>query len=124
MIKYSKYGSLKINELAHFNTPTGSVLSWLGTYPSEYDSYDEYGKVTEFSNIEDTVHIQDMMILKPAKNVKNIQPYKEAIYKYGGIYTIIYADYNNKYKYNPKTAAFYDTSSNSSKPCSNNSRMG
>jgi len=113
MIKYSKYGSLKDSELSHFNTPTGSLLSWLGTYPSEYDSYDEYVKVTDFSNIEETVHIQDMMILKAAENVRNIRPIKEAIYKYGGVYTVINADYNNKFKYNPKTAAFYDTSINS-----------
>ena len=49
------------------------------------------------------------MILNPAKSVQNIKAYKEAIYKYGGIYTIIYADYNNKYKYNNQKAAFYDT---------------
>lgn len=113
MIKYSKYGSLKDSELAHFHTPTGSVLSWLGTYPSEYDSYDEYAKITEFSNIEDTVHIQDMMFLEPAHNANNIRPIKEAIYKYGGVYTIINGDYKNKYKYNPETAAYYETSNNS-----------
>ena len=57
-----------------------AYLVGLETYPSEYDSYDEYGKVTEFSNIEDTVHIQDMMILNPAKSVQNIKAYKEALF--------------------------------------------
>ncbi|HIH35264.1 MAG TPA: hypothetical protein HA255_02335 [Methanosphaera sp.] len=108
MLRYSKYGSLNVSELAKFDTPTGSLLSWLGTYPSDYDSYDEYGKITDYSTVEDTVHIQDMMILEPAKNVKNIKSFKEALYKYGGIYTIIAADYNNEHKYNKNTAAFYD----------------
>jgi len=111
MLKYSRYGSLNTTEFAKFNIPTGSILSWLGTYPSEYDSYDEFGKISDFSNIEDTVHIQDMIYLGAMKNVQNIRTFKDALYKYGGIYTGVAADYNNKNKFNKNTSAFYDSTS-------------
>lgn len=107
MLKYSKYGALDTTEIALIMRPTGSLLSWLGTVPQEYDSYDELGKITDLSSSEETIHIQDMMYIDPANNVKNIRPMKEAIYKYGGVYTFIAAEYNDPTKFNKRTAASY-----------------
>jgi predicted outer membrane repeat protein len=108
MLKYSKYGSLKTHELATITIPTGSLLSWMGTYPSDYDQYDELAKVTAFSSVDDSIHIQDLIIIEPAERVSNIGQFKEALYKYGAIYTVVNADYNNRYKYNANTAAYYE----------------
>lgn len=107
MLKYSKYGALDTSELALIVRPTGSLLSWLGTTPQEYDSYDELGKITDLLSSDETVHIQDMMYINPAVNVKNIRPIKEAIYKYGGVYLFVSAEYNNQKKFNKKTSAAY-----------------
>ena len=107
MLKYSKYGALDTTEKAVFLRPTGSLLSWLGTVPQEYDSYDEIGKITDFSSSEESIHIQDMMYIDPAVTVNNIRPFKEALVKYGGIYIFTAAEYNNPLKFNKKTAASY-----------------
>lgn len=107
VLKYSKYGDLRTNETALFMRPTGSLLSWLGTTPLEYDSYDELGKITDLSTTEGAIHVHDMMYVNSANNVNNIRPFKEAIYKYGGIYIFVAAEYNNARKYNKKTAASY-----------------
>ena len=107
VLKYSKYGALDTTETAVIERPTGSLLSWLGTSPQEYDSYDELGKITELSSSEESIHIHDMMYLDPAGSVSKIRPFKEAIYKYGGIYVFITALYNDPTKYNKNTAAAY-----------------
>jgi len=107
MIKYSKYGALDTTEYALISRPTGSLLSWLGTTQQDYDSYDELGKITELSSSEESIHIHDMMYIEPANYVSNIRQFKEAIYKYGGVYTFVAAEYNNPKKYNKNTAAAY-----------------
>lgn len=107
MLKYSRVGALDTSELAVFTRPTGGLLSWLGTTPQEYDTYDELGKITEFYSAEESIHIQDMMYLDAPKTVNNIRPFKEALYKYGGIAVVVNAEYNDPKIYNKPTAASY-----------------
>ena len=106
MLKYSKYGNNEKYELAPTLLPTGSLISWLGTFPQEYDTYDELGKVSELTESEDSIHIQDILFIPPRKNAKDNKAIKEAIYQYGGVYTTIHST-NDPKVLNSKTAGYY-----------------
>lgn len=107
MLKYSKFGENDTSELASLLLPIGSFISWLGTYPSEYDEFDELSKISEYTSTESNVHVQDVLILDPLRSADNINIFKQALYNYGGIAVEINAKYNNNTLYNPKTGCFY-----------------
>ena len=107
MLKFSKYGENSTGELAMLLLPIGSFISWLGTYPSEYDEFDELSKISEYTSTDSNVHVQDVLLMNRLRNVENNDIYKQALYKYGGIVININGQYNNNTLYNPRTGCFY-----------------
>lgn len=107
MLKFSKYGENSTGELAMLLLPIGSFISWLGTYPSEYDEFDELSKISEYTSTDSNVHVQDVLLMNRLRNVENNDIYKQDLYKYGGIVININGQYNNNTLYNPRTGCFY-----------------
>ncbi len=83
------YGAKRIE--GGFNVMSMAYLvSWLGAFPQDYDSYDELGKISPLITTEEDVHIQDIILVRydHGKN-DTINDLKEAIYKYGAASTVL-----------------------------------
>lgn len=68
MIKYSIYGHTIENEGGTEFMGAGYLLSWLGMFPSRYDSYDELGKISPLISTNEDIHVQDMIFVHPRMN--------------------------------------------------------
>ena len=106
MLKYSKYGVIEAEEGGYPDYVLGYLLSWFGPIPEENDTYDELGKISPLLAIDESPHIQDIVLLKEPTSLKDNDIYKQAIMKYGGI-DITYYAYQDAPYYNNKTAAQY-----------------
>ena len=106
MLAYSKYGENNMTEAGLPDQALSYLISWLGTFPTEYDTYDELGKLSPIITTDKNIHIQDVMLLKATKDLKDTTPYKKAIMTYGGINIGYYACEDKPY-YNSNTSAQY-----------------
>ena len=106
MLAYSKYGENNMTEAGLPDQALSYLISWLGTFPMEYDTYDELGKLSPIITTDKNIHIQDLMLLKATKDLKDTTPYKKAIMNYGGINIGYYACEDKPY-YNSNTSAQY-----------------
>ena len=107
MLRYSVFG---INQVeGAFNTVAASyLLSWLGAFKADTDSYDELGKISPAITTFNDIHIQDVKFT--ANEIPDITQLKLAIMNYGA-FSVSYfgqSSYNeeNPY-YNPDTYAQY-----------------
>ncbi|WP_407421048.1 C1 family peptidase [Methanobrevibacter sp.] len=109
MLKYSIYGSTKIVEGGANCISTGYLLSWLGAFTQDADTYDEVGKISPVITTQNDIHIQDVMFT-PNNEIPNGTQLKLAILKYGSIDVSFYGQASinevNHY-YNPETHAHY-----------------
>lgn len=106
MIKYSIYGHTIENEGGTEFMGAGYLLSWLGMFPSRYDSYDELGKISPLISTNEDIHVQDMIFVHPRMNSTDNKQLKDALIKYGGLWVGYNAQQQAPY-YNSKTAAQY-----------------
>lgn len=106
MIKYSIYGHTIENEGGTEFMGAGYLLSWLGMFPSRYDSYDELGKISPLISTNEDIHVQDMIFVHPRMNSTDNNQLKDALIKYGGLWVAYNAQQQAPY-YNSKTAAQY-----------------
>lgn len=106
MIKYSIYGQTIENEGGTEFMGAGYLLSWLGMFPSRYDSYDELGKISPLISTNEDIHVQDMIFVHPRMNSTDNNQLKDALIKYGGLWVGYNAQQQAPY-YNSKTAAQY-----------------
>lgn len=60
MLIYSIYGSTALEGGCNLLS-TGYLLSWLGVFPQDTDSYDELGKISPLIRSDKDIHIQDVM---------------------------------------------------------------
>ena len=105
-LKYSRYGVINAHEGASFEIGANYALSWFGVFPSEYDSYDELGKISPVIAVDSSIHIQDIVMIKGINNASDIDYVKKAILKYGALSVSYYAAQEAPY-YNSKTSAQY-----------------
>ena len=108
MLKYSIYGGLLVE--GGLNTvSTSYLLSWLGAFTQDADTYDEMGKISPVITTQNDIHIQDVMFT-PNNEIPNGTQLKLAIMKYGSIDVSFFGqstyDEVNPY-YNPETHAQY-----------------
>ena len=102
-LKYSIYGKPSITEGGFLLGGLGYVLSWLGIVNTEYDEYDEFGKISQILFTPDSYHITDAIFI----DTDNRTAIKQALLKHGGLTIHINgADPDNKY-YNKNTSALY-----------------
>ena len=109
MIKYSIYGCSETGELGFNVISTAYLLSWLGAFTQNADTYDEVGKISPVITTLNDIHVQDVMFT-PNNEIPNGTQLKLAIMKYGSIDLSFFGqatiDEVNPY-YNPETHAHY-----------------
>ena len=109
MIKYSIYGCSETGELGFNVISTAYLLSWLGAFTQNADTYDEVGKISPAITTLNDIHVQDVMFT-PNNEIPNGTQLKLAIMKYGSIDVSFFGqatiDEVNPY-YNPETHAHY-----------------
>ena len=109
MIKYSIYGCSETGELGFNVISTAYLLSWLGAFTQNADTYDEVGKISPAITTLNDIHVQDVMFT-PNNEIPNGTQLKLAIMKYGSIDLSFFGqatiDEVNPY-YNPETHAHY-----------------
>ena len=108
MVKFSKYGSQKIFEGGSEDEGLVYLLSWRGVIPTEYDTYDELGKISPAIATNESFHIQDARIIYASFESNNKDEIKKAILKYGAVSTSYAHDDDCL---NPKTSAYYNEES-------------
>ena len=105
-LKFYKYGRIDASEGGVPSMAAFYALSWFGVFSSEYEAYDQLGKISPLVATNSTIHFQDVVILPPLKNPADRDLLKEAILKYGVIDVIYYSAQSAPYL-NENTSAQY-----------------
>ena len=84
MLRYSNYGPVFMFEGGYNIYSAGYLLSWLGAFVQDADTYDELGKLSPLITTNQDIHVQDVMFT-PNKEIPNGTQLKWAILKYGSI---------------------------------------
>ena len=84
-LQYSRYGLDGMTEAGAIVVGSGYALGWFGVFASDYDVYDQLGKVSPIIAPTSAIHIQDLIIIPPRKNSTDNDLLKEAILKYGAV---------------------------------------
>ncbi|WP_462315591.1 C1 family peptidase [Methanobrevibacter sp.] len=109
MLRYSVWGSKDLYEGAYNAAGVSYLISWLGAFIEDADSFDELGKISPYISTLQDVHVQDAIFI-PNNEIPNGTQMKEAIMKYGaldvGYFGQATFDQANPY-FNPKTNAQY-----------------
>lgn len=107
-LAYSIYGHFNLYEPDGPFDATGYALNWFGIIPTEYDVYDELGKISPIIDTEEKLHIQDCIFLFPQATLQEqIDQFKWVLIKYGGINVFYYAEQGTEW-INDNTAAQYN----------------
>ena len=105
MMRYSNYGTLWVMEGGFSDTGPSYLVSWLGAFPQDYDTYDEVGKISPIITTDENIHIQDL-IYAPNSEPGSVEM-KSAILKYGSLSASVYLNINDMQYINPETNAQY-----------------
>ncbi len=108
MVQYSKYGSKDLDEGGFAEQGLIYILTWMGTIPTQYDTFDELGKISPVIATNESLHIQDAIVINGRNNFTSNDEVKKAILKYGALAT---AYHQNEEYYNEKTFAYYQDDS-------------
>ena len=84
-LQYSRYGLDGMTEAGAIVAGSGYALGWFGVFASDYDVYDQLGKVSPIIAPTSAIHFQDLIIIPPRKNSTDNDLLKEAILKYGAV---------------------------------------
>ena len=106
-LEYSPYGIETYTEGGLSEMGATYALSWFGVFSSEYDVYDQLGKISPIIGVADSVHFQDVVFIPARKNVTDNDLLKWAILKYGAL-TVTYAADQLPPLLNPKTSAQFN----------------
>ena len=109
MLQYSKYGIIGVDEGGAREQGLEYILSWFGVFPTEYDSYDELGKLSPLISSDENIHILDAIIVNPRKNFTDNDAAKIAILRCGSITT---GYFSNSTLYSNYNTAYYQIASN------------
>ncbi len=109
MLQYSKYGIKGEEEGGAREQGLEYVLSWFGVMPSEFDTYDQLGKLSPLITSNDKIHIFDAAFANPRKNATDNDMLKKLILMCGSVTT---GYYNNDSCLNEETFAYYQTAKN------------
>lgn len=109
MLRYSNHGHKNVTEAGMCSLSASYLLSWLGAFSQDYDSYDEFGKISPIITSNQDIHIQDVMFVSNFAE-DNGSYIKSAILKYGSVDASFFGqstiDGVNPY-YNPNSSAQY-----------------
>ena len=99
MLLYSRYG-IGMIEGGYQTDAAAYIVNWFGVLPQEYDSYDELGKISPLIYANQTIHVQDYVLID--RNISNPGDpiLKEAILKYGVLAIVFDATLPDNHLYN------------------------
>ena len=110
MLQFEKYGRIGAIEGGIMEQGLEYILSWFGVMSSEYDTYDELGRLSPLIIADnEKIHIVDAIIVEPRKNLTDNDALKKAILRCGSVV----AAFNNDVPetgYNENTSAYYQNS--------------
>ena len=107
ILRYSKYGTSTQSEGGHLYNAIRYFTGWLGGFLSEYDEYDEYGKLSPLINTNENIHIQDVIIVPEFTDLLYQNDIKEAIINSGAVAAVFEAHTDNFDYYDPSTSTYY-----------------
>ena len=107
MLQFSKYGQLNSEEGGTPFAPIAYLIDWMGIFPSEYDSYDELGKISSLLITPEDIHIQNVVVVPPRNNSLDNDLIKNALIKYGALAVSHNADFNKTAYFNESSYAQY-----------------
>ena len=84
-IQYSRYGISGMTEGGLIGAGGDYALGWFGLFESDYDVYDQLGKISPLIAPAGAIHIQDMVIIPARKNSTDNDLLKQALIKYGAV---------------------------------------
>ena len=84
-LQYYKYGTIGYFEGGSPFMGASYALSWLGVFSSEYDTYDELGKISPIIAPHDAIHFQDIVTIEPRTSPTDNDGLKQALMKYGAL---------------------------------------
>ena len=105
-LRYYKYGMMGAIEGGNSNMGTSYAYSWLGVFPTEYEPFDQLGKISPIIATNSTIHFMDIIMFPPRQNGTDNDYVKRALLKYGGLAVNYYAAPEPPY-YNANTSAQY-----------------
>ena len=108
-LQYSPYGSEGLTEGASVLVGTAYALSWLGVHPGEYDTYDQFGKISPLIAAAESIHFQDVVLVNHV-NVSDNENLKRAILKYGALGITYYAAKTEPYLNDEKACQYINES--------------
>jgi C1A family cysteine protease len=110
MLRYSKYGITDATEGGVVKEQgLEYIISWFGAMPSEYDSYDELGKLSPYIFGDEKIHICDAIFIGPRKNYMDNDELKRAILRCGSVMAGFYYDHTDYTIFNKENGACYQT---------------
>ena len=113
LLQYSKYGIIGQTEGGKDGMGLEYVLSWLGVMSSEYDAYDEIGRLSPIIITDDEkIHIVDAIIVEPRKNSTDNDAVKKAIMRCGSVVAAFNTDAPDEIELNKNTSAYYQNLTN------------
>ena len=113
MLKYSKYGITDAVEGGVVKEQgLEYVLSWFGVMPSEYDIYDELGKLSPLIFCNEKIHIFDAILIGSRKNYTDNDELKRTIMRCGSVAAGFYIDTTDNRIYNKENGACYQNKFN------------
>ena len=106
MLIFSRYGSDAI-EGGDELFASAYLLAWLGAFPQEYDVFDELGKLSPVIHTNQTIHLQDFVLIGDRNvSIPGDPTLKKAILKYGAL-GVRYNANQDEEGYNITSGAFY-----------------
>ena len=106
MIQYSKFGTLGYVEGGVPVEGAQYLISWLEPIPEESDVYDELGKISTIIEVDNRIHIQNVLFIPNRDNFTDNAKIKEAVMKYGAVTISYYSSSDDSY-FNEDTGAYY-----------------
>ena len=85
MVQFSMYGRDGLLEGAVVTDGAAYALSWMGVFSTEDDTYDQLGKISPVIKANDTIHIQDVVLVDYRNNITDNYALKKALITYGAL---------------------------------------
>ena len=87
MTAFSEYGNLNPDGVNDTGTPVNYLVSWLGPIPEIYDPLDNFAKIDNLYFLNESIHVQDVMITRGRDYNLSNTDIKKLIITYGEIST-------------------------------------
>ena len=88
MSAFSEYGnSIYPDGINDTGTPINYLVSWIGPIPYDIDPTDNYAKIDSLVWLEESFHIQDVVLIRGQKHNITVDEIKKILIQYGAIST-------------------------------------